>query len=420
MTRARRHRRAAAARAVRQDARGEELPERPADRCASSSSRCSTCACTTTSTRRAARSALAAARRGARAGRGAACRRPTTASRTASRTSSPAATRRATTATSGPRCCRPTPTACSRRTACSTRETGARFRDEILARRRQPAGARVVRRLPRPRAEHRRAAAAQRHDRVPEARDLERQLARRCGCRTCSTGSPRAQPDVVCLQETKTRGRATSRSPRSRPRATRRVYCGQKTYNGVAILARSRARRRAARHPGFRRRPEARDRRDRRRRAGGLRCTRRTARASGSDKYAYKLRWYAALARMAARTSSQRTRGSRCSATSTSRPRTATCTTRSAGRARSMSQRARARGVPRAARRSGLQDAFRLFEQPEKQFTLVGLPAERVPAQAGACASTTSCSRRRSRATARPARSTRSRASASGRPTTRR
>ena len=62
-----------------------------------------------------------AARGSARAGRGAACRRRTTASRTASRTSSPAATPPATTATSGPRCCRPTPTACSRRTACSTR-----------------------------------------------------------------------------------------------------------------------------------------------------------------------------------------------------------------------------------------------------------------------------------------------------------
>ena len=49
MTRARRHGRAHPARALRQDARGEELPERPADSCASSSSRCSTCTCTTIS-----------------------------------------------------------------------------------------------------------------------------------------------------------------------------------------------------------------------------------------------------------------------------------------------------------------------------------------------------------------------------------
>ena len=32
----------------------------------------------------------------------------------------------------------------------------------------------------------------------------------------------------------------------------------------------------------------------------------------------------------------------------------------------------------------GLADAFRLFEQPEKEFSLVGLPAERVPARLGA------------------------------------
>ncbi len=47
-------------------------------------------------------------------GRGHRFRRPTTASPTTSRTSSPAATRPATTATNGRKCCRPTPTRCSR------------------------------------------------------------------------------------------------------------------------------------------------------------------------------------------------------------------------------------------------------------------------------------------------------------------
>jgi oligopeptidase A len=47
-------------------------------------------------------------------------RRNTTASPTTSPTSSPAATRRATTATSGRKCCRPMPTACSRRMVVST------------------------------------------------------------------------------------------------------------------------------------------------------------------------------------------------------------------------------------------------------------------------------------------------------------
>ena len=63
--RARRHRRAAAARAVRQDGRGEELPERPGRRCARSSSRCSTCGCTPS--RAAQADVQAAARRSARA-----------------------------------------------------------------------------------------------------------------------------------------------------------------------------------------------------------------------------------------------------------------------------------------------------------------------------------------------------------------
>ena len=46
------------------------------------------------------------------------------------------------------------------------------------------------------------------------------------------------QPDVACLRKPRPRT-ATSRWPRSRPRATEAVFCGQKSYNGVAILARS-------------------------------------------------------------------------------------------------------------------------------------------------------------------------------------
>ena len=77
---------------------------------------------------------LALLERGARRGRGRAVRRSTTASRTSSRTSSRAGTPRATTATSGPRCCRPTRSARSRRPECSIPEVGARFRREVLAR----------------------------------------------------------------------------------------------------------------------------------------------------------------------------------------------------------------------------------------------------------------------------------------------
>ncbi len=124
MTRARRHRRAAAARAVRQDARGEEFPERHADGAPARV--------------RAVRHASALRLR-SRAGHPAGARRDAIRREVAvvaaaavrpqphalaSATSSPAATRPATTATNGPKCCRLTPTACSRRTGCSRRPPG--------------------------------------------------------------------------------------------------------------------------------------------------------------------------------------------------------------------------------------------------------------------------------------------------------
>ena len=163
MTGARRHRRAAAARALRPDARGEELPERHGDACARSSSRCSTCCCTPTYDPARRRLGDAAGARSTTSAREVAvgpARRLRPLHAVVRRTSSPAATRPATTATSGPRCCPPTPSACSRRRACCRRRSGARFRDEVLARGRQPAGAGVVRRLPRPAAPTRRASAA--------------------------------------------------------------------------------------------------------------------------------------------------------------------------------------------------------------------------------------------------------------------
>ena len=62
------------------------------------------------------------------------------------------------------------------------------------------------------------------------------------------------QPDAPVpagAQESRTR---PSPSPRSRPPATRRCSAGQKTYNGVAILSRSRWPTSAGRHPRLRRR----------------------------------------------------------------------------------------------------------------------------------------------------------------------
>ena len=60
----------------------------------------------------------------------------------------------------------------------------------------------------------------------------------------------KAQPDVVCLQELKLED---AKFPRAELEAAgyQAAFSGQKTYNGVAILARTRAGGREHRHPGF-------------------------------------------------------------------------------------------------------------------------------------------------------------------------
>ena len=137
---------AAAARAVRQDARREELPERPAIAAPARVRAVRHAPALATSIRRARSAAASCSRKCARRSR-CSCRRRTTASRTASRTSSPAATRRATTATSGPKCFRPMPTASSRRTACSIAKVGRALPRRDPRRGRQPPGAGVVQRF---------------------------------------------------------------------------------------------------------------------------------------------------------------------------------------------------------------------------------------------------------------------------------
>ena len=104
----------------------------------------------------------------------------------------------------------------------------------------------------------------------------------------------RQQPDAVCLQETKCEDGAF---PAAAIEATgyRWVHDGQKTYNGVAILAREEPQDVVRGIPGFG---------DLQKRViaatvGGVRvvcvyCP--NGQAVGSDKYAYKLRWFDALA----------------------------------------------------------------------------------------------------------------------------
>jgi len=102
-----------------------------------------------------------------------------------------------------------------------------------------------------------------------------------------------AQPDVVCLQELKLED---AKFPRAELAAAgyASVCSGQKTYNGVAILARSPLEDVQAGIPGF----EDDQKRVIAATVGGARVICLYApngQSVGSDKYEYKLRWYAAL-----------------------------------------------------------------------------------------------------------------------------
>lgn len=103
----------------------------------------------------------------------------------------------------------------------------------------------------------------------------------------------KTQPDIVCLQELKTED---AKFPRAELAAAgyRAASSGQKTYNGVAILSRAALQDEIAGIPGFA---------DEQKRViaatvDGVRvvcvyCP--NGQAVGSEKYDYKLRWFAAL-----------------------------------------------------------------------------------------------------------------------------
>jgi exodeoxyribonuclease III len=174
-----------------------------------------------------------------------------------------------------------------------------------------------------------------------------------------------AQPDVMCLQETKTEDR---NFPLAELQAAgyQAVFCGQKSYNGVAILARGTPTEVQHGIPDFADDP----RRVIAATVNGLRILCLYApngEAPGTDKYAYKLRWYEAL------TSWLREELPR-------RPRLAVLGDLNiAPEARDVHDPRRwegrihfsepERAAFRAVVSTGVTDAFRLFPQPEKQFT---------------------------------------------------
>jgi exodeoxyribonuclease-3 len=172
-----------------------------------------------------------------------------------------------------------------------------------------------------------------------------------------------AKPDAMCLQETKTEDR---NFPLAEIEAAgyRVVYSGQKTYNGVAILARSPLSAVAHGIPGFA---------DDLKRViaatvGDVRILCLYApngQEPGSEKYAYKLRWYSALTDWLR--------------SEVGKKLAVLGDLNIAPEARDVHDPKRWEGKihfsepEREAFRAliglGFKDAFRLFEQPEKQFT---------------------------------------------------
>ena len=175
----------------------------------------------------------------------------------------------------------------------------------------------------------------------------------------------KVQPDVVCLQELKLED---AKFPRAELESAgyQAAFSGQKTYNGVAILARAGLSEVSMGMPGFA---------DEQKRViaatvGGIRsvcvyCP--NGQAVGSEKYDYKLRWFAALKEYLA-------------AEMARHPQLAVAgdfnvapEDRDVHDPKAWEGQVHVSEPERAAWRAllglGLKDAFRLFEQPEKIFS---------------------------------------------------
>jgi len=174
-----------------------------------------------------------------------------------------------------------------------------------------------------------------------------------------------AKPDVACLQETKTED---EHFPVSEIRGAgyHAVYCGQRAYNGVAILSRAEIRDVGHGIPNFPDDPK-------RCIAGtvnGLRIVCLYApngEAPGTDKYAYKLRWYDALARwMRDELPARPDLALLGDMNIAPEDRDVHNPKRWQGKIHVSEPE---REALRKVMAVGFADAFRLFEQPEKQFS---------------------------------------------------
>jgi exodeoxyribonuclease-3 len=173
------------------------------------------------------------------------------------------------------------------------------------------------------------------------------------------------QPDAICLQETKTED---ANFPLAAIEAAgyRAVFCGQKAYNGVAILARGALEDVQHGIPNFADDPK----RLIAATVGGVRIISAYApngQSLESDKYAYKLRWYEALSAWMQEELPKRSRIALLGDFNV------------APEDRDVHNPKRWEGgihvspPERAAFRKlldgGFADSFRLFEQPEKEFS---------------------------------------------------
>ena len=174
-----------------------------------------------------------------------------------------------------------------------------------------------------------------------------------------------ARPDVVCLQETKIEDASFPAKPLEQA-GYRAAYCGQKAYNGVAILSRAPVGKVAHGIPGFADDPK----RVIAATVGGLRIVCLYApngQEPGSDKYAYKLRWYEALARWLAEELAQHPRLAVLGDMNVApEDRDVHDPRRWEGKIHVSEPERRAL---RAVVDVGLADAFRLFPQPDKAFS---------------------------------------------------
>jgi len=175
----------------------------------------------------------------------------------------------------------------------------------------------------------------------------------------------RASPDVICLQETKVED-VNFPSAALEAAGYRAAFAGQKTYNGVAILAKEPLGEVTAGIPGF----DDEQKRVLAATIGDMRVVCLYApngQAVGSDKYAYKLRWYGALRGWLAAELARHERlvvlGDLNVAPED----------RDVHDPKAWEGQVHVSGPEREAFRAllgiGLKDSFRLFEQPEKSFS---------------------------------------------------